>query len=487
MDPPLKENMSAHNRQLPPQHHTGHEYGASINQNGDLQHSTQDDNDTTSASIQEMDLDRAVREIAELQEQWRNSRDLGGIVPVQQGRPNANLRKGEDNQLLSTLLIAQHEWRKVLDGAQGAEARRPMMALTDAVSNNFWGDESIEKAGNIFRLYAQNVNGLPLDRRGGQFDTLCQVQKEAQADVFLGQEHNLDSTQYRVKSILHDTCRQHWERYRLNIATTPISFNSMYKPGGTIMLTAGNATGRIISQTQDKWGRWVSQTFQGMEGRTITVISAYQVVTDVARGGTTTATTQQYSLLVHEQDATKAPRAAFRRDLKAFLHQCRARGDELILVGDLNEVPGEDAEGIISVLQGLDLIDMMSARHNYALPVTYSRGRKCLDYGFATANVCAALASCGYESFGHRFPSDHRAYFFDFDIRLLFGTLIQPLSKFEPRLLHSTNAKQVTCYLRKMDAIMQACNAYSRGDRLIHQGRRDAFAERLDLDVLMGA
>lgn len=217
------------------------------------------------------------------------------------------------------------------------------------------------------------------------------------------------------------------------------------------------------------------------------MVSAYQVVTDVARGGTNTVTTQQYSLLLQEQDATKAPRA-FRRDLKVFLHQCKNQGDELILVGDFNEAMGEDAEGMVSVARSLDLIELMGARHNYAAPATYSRGRKCLDYGFATATVCAALTSCGYESFGHRFLSDHRAYFFDFDIHSLFGTAIQPLSKFEPRLLHSTHPKQVTSYLRKMNSIMfLSCNAYERGDHLMHPGRRDAFAERLDSDVLAGS
>ena len=43
------------------------------------------------------------------------------------------------------------------------------------------------------RFYGMNVNGLALDRRGGQLDTLCSVMKEAQIDVMCGQEHNLDT------------------------------------------------------------------------------------------------------------------------------------------------------------------------------------------------------------------------------------------------------------------------------------------------------
>lgn len=49
-------------------------------------------------------------------------------------------------------------------------------------------------------------HGLSLDRRGGQFDTPCEVQKEVQADILCGQEHNLDSDKTHVRSILYYTC-----------------------------------------------------------------------------------------------------------------------------------------------------------------------------------------------------------------------------------------------------------------------------------------
>jgi hypothetical protein len=41
-------------------------------------------------------------------------------------------------------------------------------------------------------------------------------------------------------------------------------------------MTVGNATGRVKTISQDKWGRWSSQTFQGRAGTTLTIISAYQ-------------------------------------------------------------------------------------------------------------------------------------------------------------------------------------------------------------------
>jgi exonuclease III len=335
-DPSIAENRAG---ALRAEQGTGQNAEMMLEKPGARETSQNSNRDTEQAN-----LERATREVAEFQVYWRNRhRHPEEAANQVQPQADANFEVQDHNggsQALSTLTVAQHEWRKVLDGMRSTDIRRPLMHLNDAAANLYWGDECLRKEGNIFRLYAQNVNGIPLDRRGGQFDTLCQVLKEAQADVFLGQEHNLDSTQYQVRSILHDTSKQHWERYRLNIATTPIQFTSMYKPGGTFMLTTGNATGRIISQDQDKWGRWVSQSFQGVQGRIVTIVSAYQVVTDVPRGGSNTVTTQQYCLLLQDNATTQSPRTAFRKDLMAFLHRCRSRGDELIVMGDFNEAVG---------------------------------------------------------------------------------------------------------------------------------------------------
>ncbi|KAI2490274.1 hypothetical protein MHU86_12673 [Fragilaria crotonensis] len=108
----------------------------------------------------------------------------------------------------------------------------------------------------------------------------------------------------------------------------------------------GNATGRIKSTSQDKWGRWTSQTFQGRAGVIFTVISAYQVVTDSPGKGLMTAASQQQSFLIQEQDPVIAPREAFRRDLKRFLQQCRSERHEILLVGDFNEQIGDEQDSM---------------------------------------------------------------------------------------------------------------------------------------------
>ena len=75
--------------------------------------------------------------------------------------------------------------------------------------NNPWGDSLSDKQPDTTRVYVINLNGLQLDERGGKFDTVCRALKEVQADVFCGQEHNVDVTQSPLRNIIFDTAKQH--------------------------------------------------------------------------------------------------------------------------------------------------------------------------------------------------------------------------------------------------------------------------------------
>jgi hypothetical protein len=171
------------------------------------------------------------------------------------------------------LVIAAAEWKKLLSKNKKTIAVRQSSPLTsNNRENNPWGDELIEKGENVTRVYSLNVNGLSLDKRGGRFDDLCKVAKEVQTDILCCQEHNLDTTKHHVRSILYDTARHHWNRSRLISGTTPISFETNYKPGGSMIVSMGDITGRIVVQSHDKWGRWTSQTLRGISGVNLTVI-----------------------------------------------------------------------------------------------------------------------------------------------------------------------------------------------------------------------
>ena len=367
------------------------------------------------------------------------------------------------------------QWQAIFakQDSEGFDKTRPI-ALTkeNARVNVPWGDILSEKSSSYTRLHVSNVNGIPLD-------TLCKLHIEIQADLFCWQEHNLDTTQLAVRSILYDTARQYWPRNCMVFGTTPITFHTRYKFGGTFILSTGNLSGRVVKQTRDTMGRWVVQELIGSQGRKIAIVSAYQPVDKTIIPGTTTVAAQQHSLLVQAQDAIIQPRQAFRRDLLAMLQNLRQAQCELLLVlGDFNEAFGSDPEGMSKIAGQLGLVDIMASRHSSPLPTTFTPGIKCcLDYGLATQHVCDALQHARYEAFNARVHSDHRGYFMDFDTKHLFGTDNPDLVSPSKRGLRSNNIHQVTAYIKKKYALLLAHNAFERMVILQKSGDRHAFAE----------
>jgi hypothetical protein len=241
------------------------------------------------------------------------------------------------------------------------------------------------------------------------------------------------------------------------------------------MVSAGDVTGRIKHQEEDKWGRWVSQTLQGKGGKFVSVISAYQVVGSVIALGSITAASQQQSLLLDAQDSTLNPRTAFRRDLSVYIRQCIEKGHKLLLLGDFNEPFGTDPDGMMKLATEFQLIDLMASRHSSPPPATYARGRTRLDYALGTPHVANALKRAGYEAFNERFHTDHRAYFLDFDTRLLLGSETQHMGSPAARILQTSNVAQVTQYIKTKYDLLKEHNVFERMERLTHPGNRHAM------------
>ena len=139
----------------------------------------------------------------------------------------------ESSELQKQLKRAQDQWKKLFRPPSGSAHNTPeikaprklarKLTRENQRTNASWGDGLQPKDPLCTRVYVQNVNGISLDRRGGQFNDICMVIKEVQADIFGGQEHNLDTTQMQVRSTLYETAHQHWDRNRMCFGTTPIT------------------------------------------------------------------------------------------------------------------------------------------------------------------------------------------------------------------------------------------------------------------------
>jgi hypothetical protein len=110
------------------------------------------------------------------------------------------------------------------------------------------------KEENTFRIYCQNANGLQLDQTGGEFATICEIALEVQADVISVTEHNLDTILFLVRKLCHDACKRVLSHSTLTMSSSPIEMVNTYKPGGTLTLSRGNISARLINKGTDEMG-----------------------------------------------------------------------------------------------------------------------------------------------------------------------------------------------------------------------------------------
>ena len=128
-----------------------------------------------------------------------------------------------------------------------------------------------------------------------------------------------------------------------------------------------------------------------------------------------------------------------------YIKQFQLSGQDILLTGDFNESICQDPDDMRKVMDECQLVDIMKYQHpGQQLPNTYAQGHCYLDYALATAKVAEAVQYAGYEPFNLHFPTDHRPYFIDISIPILFGFQLQPLAKYEPGVLQATNIHQVT-------------------------------------------
>jgi len=301
------------------------------------------------------------------------------------------------------------------------------------------------------RIYMQNVNGLqlgPLET----FHSACEALKEIEVDHAMFCEHKLDTTKPRVHNLLHERAREVFglKGCCLKAASSPVPFHGHWKPGGTMSLTTGPITGRLIETSADALGRWAWTKFRGRDNKVVTMICTYQVCqADARTTGPMTCASQLYSVYCQEgrQQAHRV-RVHHLKDLSALIKKCQEDGELVLVTGDLNEEVGADAGGMSTLTSDYGLEDVMLHCHGPLEYATYNRGSRILDYCFADPALLPAIDHCGFEPFAQRIVSDHRGFFIDFDTTKLLGSDHVPLAKLESRDITAKKPHQIYPYFQ---------------------------------------
>jgi len=217
--------------------------------------------------------------------------------------------------------------------------------------------------------------------------------QEIDAHVLCIQESNLNWTDC-IRCLIYNLFQTAFMHTKISTSNSIEHGNDNYQPGGTFLATLGCYAARVITTGTDPtgMGRWTYHELIGQRNNRYIIITAYRVGPQQPTIGTQTAYTQQYNILLTQNDLHPDPRERFVVDIIAFVRRWQTtHGILLCLDANDNIVESRD-KGIERIIDETALIDLHQYRHpNLTLPATYNRGRLTIDYCLGTPQFAQAL------------------------------------------------------------------------------------------------
>jgi hypothetical protein len=150
-----------------------------------------------------------------------------------------------------------------------------------------WGDSIDEKPNNATRIF-QNINGIST---ANDFVSASEIGFRAdadQVDILCLAETNLDWGFNQHRRSCESHWRPFWKVMKLVTASSTITYNTSYQPGGVATVVGGNWVGPLsdYEAVSHGFGRWTTCTLRGKSNTKLTIITAYQVCKDnIAQSG----------------------------------------------------------------------------------------------------------------------------------------------------------------------------------------------------------
>ena len=357
--------------------------------------------------------------------------------------------------------------------AREAKGGLPTYDNTNGMTSSIFG-HTVQKINNreTFRALFQNPNGV--NPHPGNYKLAMSLSECHDNCISLiglsetNREWNNSEQQKQFREVTHKI----WGASVIQTSTSNEKFEDNYKPGGTAtILCEAHWVCRIIEKGEDPWGlgRWSYLLLSGKKNRRVLSVNGYRVCkATAASSGEKTAYKQQYNILRGRQTGTVDPRRQCVLDMQVWLVYFIAQGIEVIFYLDGNEnlkdkigkwcelppfEPGKhmtslDHDGSLSSLvTTLGLIDVLQEQHQEAIPSTYIRGTRRLDYVFVTPNVMASVERSCMLPFHTGLGGDHRPLLIDFDARKLFGDESYEIHRPQLRGLTLQDPRTVDKYL----------------------------------------
>ena len=155
----------------------------------------------------------------------------------------------------------------------------------------------------MIRLLYHNSGSLGISNNSHNLEFICEAIYTHEVDIGSLVETNTHWKHDKSIPKLKHVLKQFWSR--INISTLEIitPWKSIYKPGGSVIISTPNIASTIINTGEDKegLGRWSYVTYGGKNQKRVTIISAYRPCVPNDNQGVSTAYSQQWDILEERQ------------------------------------------------------------------------------------------------------------------------------------------------------------------------------------------
>ena len=352
-----------------------------------------------------------------------------------------------------------------------------------------------KKEKNTLRLFYNNINGLEINvavetilnnkkvkRKNNIIQELESYTKlEAfvkqiytwEVDVSVLAEPCIEWRDSIPRKIVKDIGKKYDRGGNWTVATSSCYSGSFVKPGGALVYSSGETTGKILDRGTDPWnqGRWAYVRYQGQAGASLLIIGAYRVGQRSGLVGASTAWHQQKVLLAQE-NRTIEPAAAFIQDFEQWYKLQVQEKTEVILFLDANEQWTTKSQ-IRQLANNLQLQNLNTAG-GYNFPASHpsisNRQRDTtIDYCLCTSRVVEATRYATMAPFDLHTLGDHRGMLIDIDIQQILTWSTTDRITSVSRKLATNNPKVTKKYLERLEVSFEKQNIYDRTEKLFHQ------------------
>ena len=325
-------------------------------------------------------------------------------------------------------------------------------ALNRRPPKDYWGHKMKKKREKTVRIAFVNVNGIGMYARDARSEDIRRFIQEKEVDVMGIAETNVHWGKVHAYHSLWDRTKRWSSDRRLGVAyNVHQRLPTAYQPGGTATIVVEDMAHRFHSSGHNVkgLGRW---SWVKVTGKQECVTRFVTVYCPKSTGkGMNTVYEQQLEYLHTD------PTSAFWEDLAKAIVQWQNEGDQLILMGDWNEVIVNG--NLTKWMNTFGLSEAITDMHGHNPPPTFQRGTDAIDGIFVSPTVKTIQA--GFLGFGD-IPGDHRGIWIDVPHKSILGYKMADIPKASARRLKLDDPRIVHRYLDILDGYLAAHRVYSR-------------------------